>query len=365
VFSAKALAQLAKDHQDLFKDLSDIGKVLNRRFADMESEIRCLLLSVACGESMLLIGPPGTAKSRLVRAFANLIGLVEDRELSREVKTPANSGKLNAFEKPNRYFEYLLTPFTEPGELFGYFDVASAMKAENAGEGMKRLDKGMMQYAEVIFLDEVFNGSSAILNSLLTFVNEGKFHDRGQSYEVNLSCLFGATNHPPKRQELIAIYDRFLLRCWVDNARSETADIARLFAAGWKETNAALIDQKFEKTLQRAALFRNAVRHLSQQADGLSIDASDPATGELLTHVADMVELARRRRYSQMSNRRLVRFMKVFLTNALLRAHEKKGAAAAVGREDLMLLARYGLDKMCGPHEQDEFRSLLERGGKL
>ena len=149
---------------------------------------------------MLLIGPPGTVKSRLIRAFCELIGLMDESDSN------------------NRdYFEYLLTPFTEPGELFGYYDISKATKGT-----LERMDKGMIQHARVVYLDEVFNGSSAILNSILAFMNERIFHDRGERKPVALQCLFAATNRIPETPVLSAFFDRFLLRCKVENVRAMT-----------------------------------------------------------------------------------------------------------------------------------------------
>jgi len=363
MFSKPVLAELLKAHRPFFNDLVELNNSLNQRFVGLSEEVRCLLLAVASGESMLLIGPPGTAKSRLIRAFANLCNLIDKNELVLEEKH-VEAGKLRPVRRNQRYFEYLLTPFTEPSELFGFFDIGKLMSGAKEGATLERLDEGMMQYAEVVFLDEVFNASSAILNSLLTFVNERKFHDRGQSYEVNLSCLFGATNFPPKRNELVAIYDRFLLRCWVENTSAEAVAVGDLLKAGWKETNAASPDKTFPNLLPQASAFRTAVHDLSV-ADRLSINPAEEIVSLQMTRLADVVENARRQRLSLMSNRRLVRFSKIFLVNALLRAAEQRRDDPEISvSEDLMLLVRFGLDKVPDPEQMSRFNSLLVRNGR-
>ncbi|WP_119310025.1 AAA family ATPase [Cohaesibacter haloalkalitolerans] len=361
MFSQRVMAELLERHGDLFSDLVAVKKTLNERFYGLSEQIHCQMLAVASGESMLLIGPPGTAKSRLIRAFAHLCGLLGDDELLGN-ESHGENGVLRQLQQEPRYFEYLLTPFTEPGELFGFFDIGKLFDANGRSGGLERLHEGMMQHAEIIFLDEVFNASSAILNSLLTFINEHKFHDRGKSFEVNLSCLFGATNYPPKRPELLAIYDRFLLRSWVDNVPSEPHAIGALIQTGWQESHAADLGVTFPLLLERAELFRADLRAMSQSG-GLSIDLQDDGVNDMLVRLTCIADYARGRRLSQLSNRRLVRFSRIFLVNALMRAAEKGEAQpmADIG-EDLMLLARHGLDRLPDPFQENDLMSLLVKG---
>jgi MoxR-like ATPase len=161
--------------------LSEVRRQLERRVVDKSELVRLLLLSVIAGEHLLLVGPPGTAKSALVRAFSQLIDA--------------------------RYFEYLLTRFTEPNELFGPIDLV----AFRAGS-YRRRTQGMLPEAEVVFLDEIFRSNSAILNALLTLLNERRFAHGAEVTEVPLLSLFGATNEVPTDDALAAVYDRFLVR---------------------------------------------------------------------------------------------------------------------------------------------------------
>lgn len=358
MFSKKALAELLDKHSEFFKDLVAAKTHLNGRFFGLSEEIHCLVLAVASGESMLLIGPPGTAKSRLIRAFTHFAGLIGKDDIVSPGKAEKSQG-LTKLKREDRYFEYLLTPFTEPNELFGYFDIGKLMSEQKAGGKLERLHQGMMQHAEVVFLDEVFNASSAILNSLLTFVNERKFHDRGDSYAVKLSCLFGATNYPPRKPELMAIYDRFLLRSWVDNARARTTEFGELLQAGWKETNAAEAEVTRPQLLNRAEAFQRDVRAMS--ADGrLAFDLQDDAVNLMMARLADIAAQARREHFSLVSNRRLVRFSKIFLINALLRAAEAdKSAPEITVHEDLAVFIRFGLDREIDPQQRNSLESLL------
>ncbi|MCL2429590.1 MAG: AAA family ATPase, partial [Alphaproteobacteria bacterium] len=243
MFEPARLTELLKQHAVLLKDLSALEQHLKTRFPFLDAAIDAMILSVASGEPLLLIGPPGTAKSRLVRAFCHAIGVIDSDSLTdRSVAVPAGAGGSRQKrddkhdEKSRSYFEYLLTQFTEPGELFGFFDLTALNRKDNPR--LERNEDGMMQRATVVFLDEVFNASSAILNSLLTFMNEGRFHDRGVTKPAAMQCLFAATNGVPAAPELRALFDRFVLRCWVDLVPPTTADVAQLIDKGFQETYA-------------------------------------------------------------------------------------------------------------------------------
>jgi MoxR-like ATPase len=168
--------------------LRALARALEAQFLGKQETVRLMVLSVLAGEHIALIGPPGTAKSALVRTFARMMD--------------------------GRYFEYLLTRFTEPNELFGPVDIP----AFRQGTYRRRTD-GMMPDSEIVFLDEIFKSNSAILNSLLTILNERKFNNGGTVVDVPLLSVFGASNEVPADESLQAIFDRFLLR-----VRSEHLD---------------------------------------------------------------------------------------------------------------------------------------------
>lgn len=171
---------------DLSRRLAHVGTSLEARFLGKEEAIRLLLIAVLAGEHAVLIGPPGTAKSALIRTFARLLDA--------------------------RYFEYLLTRFTEPNEIFGPVDIA----AFREGRYERRID-GMLPTAEIVFLDEVFKSNSAILNALLTLLNERRYTSGGAVLTCPLLSCFGASNEVPTDETLTAVFDRFLLRIRSDN----------------------------------------------------------------------------------------------------------------------------------------------------
>ena len=173
-------------HEPLPARLAQIARSLSERFLGKDEVIRLLLIAIVAGEHAVLIGPPGTAKSALVRTFARLIDA--------------------------RYFEYLLTRFTEPNEIFGPVDIA----AFREGRYERRIE-GMLPDSEVVFLDEVFKSNSAILNALLTLLNERRFTSGGAVIPCPLLSCFGASNEVPTDETLTAIFDRFLLRIRSEN----------------------------------------------------------------------------------------------------------------------------------------------------
>jgi MoxR-like ATPase len=159
---------------------------LQDRFLGKDEVIRLLLIAVVAGEHAVLIGPPGTAKSALVRTFSKLLQA--------------------------SYFEYLLTRFTEPNEIFGPVDIAAFRQGHYA-----RKTEGMLPDAEIVFLDEVFKSNSAILNALLTLLNERRYTSGGTVLECPLLSCFGASNEVPTDETLGAIFDRFILRIRSEN----------------------------------------------------------------------------------------------------------------------------------------------------
>jgi MoxR-like ATPase len=167
----------------------DVGRALDERYLDKSEIVRMLLVTLVAGEHMLIVGPPGTAKSALVRHLARLVDA--------------------------RYFEYLLTRFSEPNEIFGPVDI----KAFREGTFVRRVE-AMLPDAEIVFLDEIFKSNSAILNALLSILNERRFFTGSATIRVPLCSLFGATNEVPNDDALGAIFDRFIVRTLSDNLDS-------------------------------------------------------------------------------------------------------------------------------------------------
>lgn len=175
------------NNEVLSKYVSSINKFkseLEKPFIGREEEALVITLALMTSEHIVLIGEPGTAKSALARRAADLLKA--------------------------RFFKYLLTKYTEPDELFGSLDILAFKEGKYV-----RITKGKLPEAEIAFLDEIFNASSAILNTLLSLLNERLIYDGYNEIPVPLWTLISASNAVPEEQEYQALYDRFLLRHFV------------------------------------------------------------------------------------------------------------------------------------------------------
>src|SRR5580765_3502457 len=199
------------DHQSKHPDngVLELGKRLStevlepikRAFVGKDEIVDLMGVCLVAGENLFLLGPPGTAKSALVN------------ELARRLRGPA--------------FEYLLTRFTEPNELFGPFDIRKLRDGE-----LVTNTEGMLPEASFVFLDELLNANSAILNSLLMVLNERVFRRGRETRQLPTLMVVGASNRLPEDDTLGALFDRFLLRVRCDPVPGERLD--EVLLAGWR-----------------------------------------------------------------------------------------------------------------------------------
>lgn len=262
----------------------DVLEPMKRAFVGKDEVIDLLGVALVSGENLFLLGPPGTAKSALVQ------------DLGRRLE--------------GRAFDYLLTRFTEPSELFGPFDIRRLRE----GDLVTNTD-GMLPEADLVFLDELLNANSAILNSLLTVLNERVFRRGRETRALPTLCVVGASNHLPEDDALGALYDRFLLRVRCDNVPDDRLD--EVLAAGWRLE----VDRAARAT---AAVSVEDVRALQ----GLL------ATVDLSAVRANLVALVRRLRAAgiAVSDRRAVKLQRLAAASALLCGRD------AVRRSDLWVV---------------------------
>jgi MoxR-like ATPase len=176
--------QLRGEVEGARERLNDLRQRLARYFVEKQELVDLMAICTIAQEPLLIVGPPGTAKSDLVTKFCEALGL--------------ESGD---------YFEYMLTKFTEPSELIGPIDLQKLKD----GAYIRKV-AGKLPEARIAFLDEIFKSNSAILNTLLTIINERKFYQDGRPVPVRLRMLFAATNNVPEFEELAALRDRFALK---------------------------------------------------------------------------------------------------------------------------------------------------------
>ena len=176
--------QLAARAPALRERIDRFRTSLGRFFVGKHQLIDLMSVCAIAQEPLLLVGPPGTAKSDLVLKFKDALNIADED-----------------------YFEYMLTRFTEPSEVIGPIDI----NVLREGRYIRRV-RGKLPTAQLVFLDEIFKSNSAILNALLTVINERKFYQDGVAVPVRLKILFAATNEIPQNVELAALKDRFCLK---------------------------------------------------------------------------------------------------------------------------------------------------------
>ena len=233
------------------KKIQTIIGELNREFYERDRIIEASWAAILSDNHLLQLGPPGTAKSALVQAIC---GRVCD----------------------TKYFQWLLTRFSTPEELFGPISLKSLET-----DDYRRVTHNKLPEAEIVFLDEIFKGNAAILNSLLTVVNERRFDNGATPMQVPLVSMFGASNELPQEDELNALYDRFMLRFWVPYIQ-DGSNWEALLRNG-KSSNTATILTKDElklaqnevMTVTLSAAVIPAMRDIKMRLDRQGITASD------------------------------------------------------------------------------------------
>ncbi|KAG7370821.1 phospholipid-translocating P-type ATPase, flippase [Nitzschia inconspicua] len=252
-------------------------------------EARLVVLAMIASEHILLLGSPGTAKSVLGLRLAELCD--------------------------GTFFQRLLTRFTTPEELFGPLSLRSLEQDE-----YRRVTAGFLPTADIAFLDEIFKANSAILNTLLTILNERKFDNAGIREPCPIRCVVGASNELPESDELFALFDRFLIRKEVNSVSD--AGLVKLLSMsnpGVSSVNGVNTEgTKFQESM-RQNLEETIVR-LSSAAEAVVMDADAcELMKDLRTFLRENVNTA-------ISDRRLVKTTRLMKLCAASEGRQKVDA---------------------------------------
>jgi MoxR-like ATPase len=293
---------------------------IKQLFVDRDEVIDLLGIGALCREHVLVIGPPGTAKTRLLNRFCQMLEA-----------------------KP---FSYLLTRFTEPAEIFGPIDVK--LFQENSVYEVKTTDK--LPEARFAFLDEVFQGSSAILNTLLTLINERTFHNGRTTVNTPLITLVGSSNEIPDDPVLAAFSDRFLLRGTLGYVSDD--QIEEVLQLGWTADKAEIYATGGDGVGRGDQPDKDDVRVLPPELHALQQAVARIDLSEVMLPYVRIIQALRAEGIA-FSDRRAVRAQKVFAASALLAG---RGAARMT---DLARLVNLWTD----PRDEPSLRRIVADHG--
>jgi len=255
------------------KQIEKLNQVLQQikdAFVGKDDIVDLLGIALLAKENAFLLGPPGTAKSALIRSLS---GYIED----------------------GNNFEYLLTRFTEPNELFGPFDIRKLKEGD-----LETNTSGMMPEAALVFLDEIFNANSAILNSLLTALNERIFRRGKETKQLPALMFVGASNQLPEDEALAALLDRFLIRIQCGYVPPEK--LGEVLVAGWKLEGKS---SESQETIQV-----NELKEMQEMARTVNLSAISEDYLNLIHSIRNAGII--------ISDRRAVKFQNIIASSALI-----------------------------------------------
>ena len=300
------LEELQSEIENIRQRVIQVSAGLNQYFVEKQELIELMIISMIAQEPLLIVGAPGTAKSDLIIKFCEAIGV---------------SG--------TDYFEYMLTKFSEPSEILGPVDINEMRQ----GAYVRRIE-GKLPTAKIAFLDEIFKSNSAILNTLLTVINERKFYQDGRPQQIPLRMLFAATNEIPEFSELQALRDRFTLKIESSSVRESHFD--ELILRGLRNDTYRQLGQRPWANLASLTDFEKLHVYLehrilrSVEREDLRDRAFPPTEYAWFRRILRTLE---REDNVVVSDRKVIKLFKLIQ----IRAFVLRGGV--VNREDLMLLS--------------------------
>ena len=270
---------------------------MNRGIYEKETEISLSLLAALAGESIILLGPPGVAKSMVAR----------------QLKT--------AFREAQS-FEYLMSRFSTPDEIFGPVSIQKLKTSDT----YERAVEGYLPTADVAFLDEIWKAGPAIQNTLLTVINEKIFRNGNREMHLPLKLLVAASNElPAKGEGLEALWDRFVIRIESRPIKLEKNFRAMLLEVKSEERGVKKQSSAAEGKANSNAITAEEYAEWTERIDkiGVKIEVLDAISAIRKSLRAVNVDEAAERRNIYVSDRRWKNIVRLLRTSAFMQDREK------------------------------------------
>lgn len=299
------------------KRIEQLLDALNKGIYEKENEIALSLLAAVAGESIILLGPPGVAKSMVARRLSK-----------------AFSGA--------RSFEYLMSRFSTPDEIFGPVSISKLKDSDD----YERVTEGYLPTADVVFLDEIWKAGPAIQNTLLTVINEKVFRNGNRLVSLPLKLLIAASNELPAQGEgLEALWDRLIIRLESKSIKQDDNFDKMLLD---DDNENITVPSKLQVTNDEYTIWHKAISKIGVSQDALHIIHQ---IRKSLQSVA--IEGTDERRSVYVSDRRWKKIVNLLRTSAFLQDRE------TVEPEDLLPVYNCLWQE---PEERDEIRRIVIHG---
>lgn len=280
---------------------------MNRGIYEKETEISLSLLAALAGESIILLGPPGVAKSMVAR----------------QLKT--------AFREAQS-FEYLMSRFSTPDEIFGPVSIQKLKTSDT----YERAVEGYLPTADVVFLDEIWKAGPAIQNTLLTVINEKIFRNGNREMHLPLKLLVAASNElPAKGEGLEVLWDRFVIRIESRPIKLEKNFRAMLLEVKSEEQRASEVKREERGVKEQSsaaegkansnAIIAEEYAEWTERIDkiGVKIEVLDAISAIRKSLRAVNVDEAAERRNIYVSDRRWKNIVRLLRTSAFMQDREE------------------------------------------